>query len=287
MLGFLTHGNEVGSLPAALRLLQDLLAGKVIPAGPTSLLLGNVSAARQGTRYVEEDFNRVFTFDRPVQSLERRRALEVRPLLDQADLFLDVHQTQTPTDSAFWTLPWSQTLALWATVVGAAPRGLTRAPGRTFSTGTRCLDEYVRDRGKVGLTVELGTKGFCAAQAQNCYQSCLRLLSAYDRIDASTSTLEACADSQPSIQWFETVQVVPARDAADRLRPGLGCFTSVQKDELLSAPGAPPIRASRSGHILFPKYPGPLDPPPTDLFRLAIPLEDPQTHFLSIVDDHH
>src|SRR5690606_41356832 len=56
-------------------------------------------------------------------------------------------------------------------------------------------------------------------------------------------------------------------------------WTPVQGGELLSAVGAPEIRASVPGRILFPKYPRPSEPPPPELFRLAVPVEDPNRLF--------
>ncbi|HSC86679.1 MAG TPA: succinylglutamate desuccinylase/aspartoacylase family protein, partial [Polyangiaceae bacterium] len=159
VLGFAIHGNEHGTLPALLRLTEELNDGSLSPGGPVTLLLGNPEAVLADERFLEEDFNRVFTFDRPAQSLERRRAEQVRPLLDRADWFLDFHQTQTPTERAFWTFPWDRRLALLARALAPASVGLTRKPGQAFSAGMCCLDEYVRNRGCVGTTVELGLRG--------------------------------------------------------------------------------------------------------------------------------
>jgi hypothetical protein len=52
-------------------------------------------------------------------------------------------------------------------------------------------------------------------------------------------------------------------------------FTEVRKGEILSASGAPEIRASADGLILFPKYPAQGEPPPPELFRLGVRVSDP------------
>lgn len=275
LLGFITHGNELGTLPAAVRLVEEMAAETLLFDGPVSVLLGNVPAAESNVRFLEEDLNRVCTFDQPPTSWERRRAAEIRPLLDSVDFFLDFHQTQTPTSSAFWTFPWDADLGLWARVIGAAPRGLTRPPGGAFSSGTCCLDEYVRGRGKPALTAELGTKGWDDAQAESAYESSLRLIQAYDQVCAGRDQLQALALAQPQVSWYETRDIVAAKSASDALRPGLGNWVAVEKGELLSAESSPEIRASHQGMILFPKYPKAGDPPPPELFRLGVALEDP------------
>ncbi len=274
VLCVVTHGNEFGTLPALLRLQRELAEGAVRPAVPVTLLVGNPDAARENERFLEEDFNRVMTFDRPADTLERKRAEEVRPLLDAADFFLDIHQTQTPTVQPFWTLPWEGNLGLFARALGGAQAGLTRAGGGVFSAGRRCLDEYVRDRGRVGITVEVGERGEDDAQAQRAYSVMRRLLDVQERMMAG-ATIQQLAEEMPPIKWFVTRDVVPAASQDHRLRPGLFNFSEVQVGELLSAPEAPEIRASADGCILFPKYPRPGDPPPPELFRLAVEVGDP------------
>jgi len=279
VLGFITHGNEWGTLPAALRVLAELKTGHLKSAGPITFLLGNPRATRKNVRFVDEDFNRVFSFERPADNGERQRAEEVRPLLDSADIFLDFHQTQTPTESPFWTFPWDEAHAHWAQIIAAAPLGLTRPPGGVFSKGKCCLDEYVRNRGKIGLTAEVGTKGADKVQEELTYQSIVRLLSALERIEVENCSLQELAEVAPPVQWYQTAEVVAARTKDDRLRDGLGNWSSVDQGEILSAPGGPLLRASQSGKILFPKYPQPGEPLAPELFRLGTPLENPSEFF--------
>lgn len=279
VIGFVTHGNEMGTLPAAGRLVEELVDGTLLPEGPVSILLGNIEACRENERFLEEDFNRVFTFDGAAASLERQRADEVRPLLDQADIFLDFHQTQTPTESAFWTFPWSTERGQWARVIGAAPMGLTRAPGGAFSAGRRCLDEYVRDRGKEGLTAELGMKGWHVEQAKEAYKASLRLIAAADSIALGEATLAELSREGRDIEWYQTRHIVPQVSKQHVLREGVGNWQAVEKGELLSAPGAPKIEAAESGRVLFPKYPHAEDPIAPELYRLGVPISDPDAGF--------
>lgn len=274
VIGCLIHGNEHGTLPAAIRLVEALESGEIAPGGPVTILLGNPEAARANQRFLEEDFNRVFTFDRPAQSHERRRAEEVRPILDAADVFLDLHQTQTPTEKPFWTFPWEGDLGLWARAIAAAPVGLTRRAGQSFASGTCCLDEYVRGRGMPGLTVELGMRGQDPEQAERAFGAMRRLIEVVDATAAGASLAELAA-AMPAMAWYQTTHVVPAATSEHRLRPGVCNWTRVAAGERLSPPDAPEILAPAEGYVLFPKYPRPQDPPPPDLFRLARRVEDP------------
>src|SRR5690606_547408 len=92
----LMHGDEICGAIA----LDYLLRREVRPrVGTLSLSFCNVaayhntSAARPlGTRYVDEDMNRVWNkLDGDQRSIEIDRARELRPLADSADYLIDLH----------------------------------------------------------------------------------------------------------------------------------------------------------------------------------------------------
>ena len=56
----ITHGDEVGPLPALLDVMSALQNGQLTFGGQVRFVLGNPEAALQGTRFVEQDLNRVF-----------------------------------------------------------------------------------------------------------------------------------------------------------------------------------------------------------------------------------
>src|SRR5205823_9807026 len=75
--------------------------------GRLTLAFNNVAAYREfdprypiASRYVDEDFNRLWhpaTLDGPRQSTELARARALRPVVDSADLLLDLHSMQYAT----------------------------------------------------------------------------------------------------------------------------------------------------------------------------------------------
>jgi predicted deacylase len=104
MLAALTHGNELCGAIA----LDWLLRAQVRPlAGRLTLAFMNVAAyARfdrsdpRASRCVDEDFNRVWSKERlegARDSVELRRARELRPLIDSVDVLLDIHSMQHVT----------------------------------------------------------------------------------------------------------------------------------------------------------------------------------------------
>lgn len=100
----LVHGNEICGAIALDWLLRE---GFRPAAGVLTLAFCNVEAYRHfdpaapgESRYMDEDFNRVWSADRldaagrDGDSIELRRARELRPVVDAADLMLDIHSMQ-------------------------------------------------------------------------------------------------------------------------------------------------------------------------------------------------
>jgi hypothetical protein len=97
----IVHGNELcGAI-----VLDELLRAGVEPrTGILTLAFANVAAFMRFnpshptlSRYVDEDFNRVWSrdvLDSPRTSAELRRARELRPIVEEADYLLDLHSMQ-------------------------------------------------------------------------------------------------------------------------------------------------------------------------------------------------
>jgi predicted deacylase len=99
----LVHGNELCGVHALLALLQHEIRPR---RGRLSLAFVNTVAYERFdptdpklTRYIDEDLNRVWddaTLDGPRRSAELDRAREIRPLIESADVLLDLHSMQLP-----------------------------------------------------------------------------------------------------------------------------------------------------------------------------------------------
>jgi len=103
MVQALTHGNEFSGAIA----LDFLFNEKVWPVrGKLILVFANVAAFARfdfgdpdRSRCIDEDYNRVWAdevLDGPRDSLELRRARELRPFVDAADYLLDLHTMTEP-----------------------------------------------------------------------------------------------------------------------------------------------------------------------------------------------
>jgi len=102
----LTHGNEICGAFALNWLQQQLAAGWRPLCGELTLVYANHAAfarfdpaAPYASRFVDEDLNRVWadqTLDGLGDSTELRRARELRPFVDDAELLLDIHSMGEP-----------------------------------------------------------------------------------------------------------------------------------------------------------------------------------------------
>jgi predicted deacylase len=101
----LTHGNEFSGAIV----LRDLLAAGIRPKrGRLTIGFVNLEAFARFdpqrptvARFIDEDLNRVWdteTLDGPRQSRELNRAREIRPIIDTADILLDLHSMLWPAD---------------------------------------------------------------------------------------------------------------------------------------------------------------------------------------------
>ena len=288
LFGGITHGNEVGSLPALIELAEKLLIGDIVFGGTVSIVLGNVEACLEGERFIEADLNRVFLEDAP-ESAEKVRALEMMPLFDDVDLFIDFHQTIEPSEQPFFIFPYHAAGYNWARILGSEIGLVTRDPKREFAKGQVCSDEYARGLGIPGITIEMGQKGLTEMASRLTSQCCRRALEAMDRI-SSGETLESIveSDSKNHLRCFEIQYAQEFKSDYMMLNLDLKNFTRVKAGDVIgkmNEEGAPLV-VPMDGYLLFPKYPkrskngAALTPYPSEIYNLAIPLlENPKTAY--------
>ena len=185
MINALTHGNEVCGAYA----VDQLFRWEARPArGKLTLSFANVDAFARfsterpaDTRWVDEDFNRVWSDDKldaPRTSSELARARVLRPVVAAADLLLDLHSMHLPAPAV--------------TIAGPHAKGRELArrlglPTYVISDSGHASGARMRDYGGFGdpaspknaLLVECGQHGEASA--------------AQVALDASLAFLRECA----------------------------------------------------------------------------------------------
>jgi predicted deacylase len=133
----LIHGNEIGGAWALDRLLR---AGQAPLRGRLTLVFANLDAYARfdpenptASRFADEDMNRLWeaaVLDGPRDSRELARARALRPVIDTADVLLDLHSMLWPGDPLI--------------LCGPTPKG------RRLACAVGTPDLVVADRGHLG-----------------------------------------------------------------------------------------------------------------------------------------
>ena len=265
-LSGIIHGNEVGSLPTLIRLIEDLETSRVKFGGKITITLGNPEASKSKRRFMDADLNRLFLVDQPLehqQTHEGKRAQAMMPILDECDLILDLHQTMLASAMPFYIFPNTPLSIALAEAIGGTNAYIDATP-----TGDapkyQCADEYVWRQGKPALTLELGELGFHEPATVASSTAVYNLINLFEKLREAkllNNTEPSCllqsiqSHKKQSLSYYQTVHREPYASEKMTLKPGLINFHEIEKGEPLNTSGTPDIIAPCSGRLLFPKYP--------------------------------
>lgn len=260
----IVHGNEVGSLPTVISVIEDLEQGNIEFGGKIHITLGNPEASRLNRRFIDADLNRLFLTTQPSEhqhTHEGQRAHALMPWLNQCDIILDLHQTMLPSATPFYIFPRTTLSIAIAEAIGGSKSYIDATPSEETPT-YQCADEYVWRQGKPALTLELGEIGFHSPAEQASSQAVLNLIHTMEKLRIqkvlthSQETLHTIQKwSTGALSNYHTVHRQPYLDSNWTLRPGLINFQLIQAGEQLHATGTPELLSPCDGRLLFPKYP--------------------------------
>ena len=262
----LVHGNEVCGAIAAEVLLRALEAGLRPVRGTLSVVFANVEAYRSfnreapfASRCVDEDFNRLWdvsTLDGPRDSVELRRARELRPFFDTVDHLLDLHSMLEPAPPIALAGDTTKGLAL-AKAVGAPEHILVdsgHAAGRRLRDYAGFGD--AKD-GKSALLVECG-QHWEAAVGEIATQVMWRFLAHFAVFDKLWFTERIVANAHNSQRVIEISTVVTLQSANFRwIRPLNGLEVLPAAGTLIALDGLTEIRTPHADAVMVMPVPNP------------------------------
>jgi predicted deacylase len=187
----LVHGNEYAGALAVDALLRKGLKPR---KGRVTFAFCNVAAFARfdprepdASRFVDEDFNRVWSADRldgTATSVELRRAREIRPFVDRATHLLDLHSMHEPGPPLLMTGPLQRNIA-FAQSLGTRDR-VVADEGHADGVRMRDCGPFADPAGdRVALLLEAGQHWEAATVqvARNVLMRFLVLAGALDRED--------------------------------------------------------------------------------------------------------
>lgn len=154
-----THGDEVVGIDVFSRFVESLILGEYNLNKTIYFIIGNKSAYIANKRYIQNDLNRLYGIESP-NTMEEKRAQEIRKILDICSYSLDLHQTIEPTKHPFLLFPYSPATYHWARALAPDMAIITTPKPSVATTST----SYMAVNNKIGLTIELGDKGFDSEQ---------------------------------------------------------------------------------------------------------------------------
>ena len=259
-----THGDEIGSLPSALRFFKLFTEGKTSFKGKWTLIWGNPEASKLRQRFVEQDLNRVYG-QLDGKSLECQRANQISPLIKEATVFVDFHQTIMPTLIPFYCSNMYKSSYDLARALGG-PNVLfaTKAPSKDNSKAHQKIktqNGFATFHDIPSVTVEIGVKGFNKSSellADHLFNRLLEIASLCSPNEPTTDVLSKQALKYPSLSIFEGCYKEPFTNPEMTLLTGWKNFSPISKGEVIGYKDnqqKAPLTAPRKGVIIFPKYP--------------------------------
>lgn len=257
MVNALTHGNEIcGAI-----VVDRLLRRGVRPArGRLTLSFANLDAFARfdpanpfASRYVDEDFNRVWTpstLDGPRDSVELRRARVLRPHVEAADFLLDIHSMLEPSPPVMICGPLDKGIR-FAYDIGI-PRDIVSDTGH--ANGTR-----MRDFGGFGdpaspknaLLVECGQHWERDAE-RVAWQTTWRLLKQLGTVDAALADKEIDPQPRAAQRLIRVTDAVVANSPQFRFAKAYSGLEVVpRRGDIIAWDGEEAVRAPYDNCVLI------------------------------------
>ncbi|WP_158997652.1 succinylglutamate desuccinylase/aspartoacylase domain-containing protein [Pigmentibacter ruber] len=257
VIGGLVHGNEVGSLPGILQIIQNLVDKKISYGGKISFFLGNKRASIENKRFLEEDLNRSFSFsENKIKSYEKQRAEEIKKLLNTCDLFLDFHQTNKPCLEPFYIFAMHSISYSWARAIGCCKIFVTRRANTPYSSEGMCSDEYVRTLNKPGITLELGQQGFFTNATNTCKQAIINSMQLMDLVHLKKRHIQNLARKKNELKILQMIYSEKFKTKQSKLVKEFINLEKVTNGQLIGEfKQGQDFYAPQDGYILFPQYP--------------------------------
>ncbi|WP_430436685.1 M14 family metallopeptidase [Oceanibaculum nanhaiense] len=257
MVNAVTHGNELCGAIA----VDYLFRNDIRPLhGKLTLSFANVEAYLSfdpanptASRFVEEDFNRLWSeevLDGPRDSVELRRARQMRPLIDSVDYLLDIHSMQHPTAPLMLCGPLEKGIAL----ARALKHPEIVVSDKGHAAGKRLRDyRFFADPAdpRNALLIECGQHWEKSSESV-ALDNALRFLGHYGMIDRETMDSHLSTQTLPPQQVIQVTDPVTVKSDSFRFAADYkGLEVIEKKGSLLGHDGDEPVYTPHDRCVLI------------------------------------
>lgn len=243
----LTHGNEVIGIEIINKFLSRLRKHNNQTNLPFNfaVLLNNVKAYLENTRFLESDLNRSFLRKELITS-EHFRAHQIEQIFsrfNQIDFVFDLHQTSESSLGPFTIFAEKENLIRLAHQIAPHMPMITYSD-QGFSEKGKTLGEFLSKKGVKSVVFELGQKGYNTDISEEMLQSIFN----YSQIKPPNK------DFPYKINYWSIVDQIPLKPEF-RLAPGLANLMKVSPDQVLVYHEDQPVyKSPQEGILVFPRY---------------------------------
>lgn len=257
MVNAVTHGNELcGAIAVDYLFRNDIrpLHGKLtLSFANVEAYLSFDPANATASRFVEEDFNRLWSeevLDGPRDSVELRRARQMRPLIDSVDYLLDIHSMQHPTAPLMLCGPLDKGIAL----ARALKHPEIVVSDKGHAAGKRLRDyRFFGDPGdpRNALLIECGQHWEKSSETV-ALDNALRFLGHYGMIDRATMDRHLSTQNLPPQQVIQVTDPITVKSDSFRfIADYKGLEVIEKKGSLLGYDGDEPVYTPHDRCVLI------------------------------------
>lgn len=257
LINAITHGNELcGAITLDFLLRHDVrpTRGKLSFGFANYMAYQNFNhAAPTASRYIDEDFNRLWSpevLDGPRDSIELKRAREIRPFIETVDFLLDLHSMQQSCPALTLSGPLAKGCKLAAGV--GFPVHVVADPGHAAGKRMRDYAAFGDPTSpKNALLVECG-QHWEADSAVAALETTLRFLRHLDAIDPEFAAAHLPATEPAPQRFVEVTEAVTVRcKSFSFVRPYKGLEIVPRAGDVIGHDGDTPLLAPYDDCVLI------------------------------------
>ncbi|PID34953.1 MAG: hypothetical protein CR971_00605 [candidate division SR1 bacterium] len=218
----ITHGNETVGLKIFKYLEEDITIKKKLQQGKIFLITMNPLAYKKQTRFIDDNMNRISNQIFNPQSYEYKRLEELKPILNELDIVLDIHSFSNSYD-----------------LVAICDKNNIQTTKAIFSLETILVDDLKKSGSIIGYCKRNNTEGYgieCGHHndpngLEKGKQQIINFLSYYNAIHINSYNSTNNIEHQNIYQFKEKIQ--PLTDNFTFTKPFVG-FTSLEENEIFA-----------------------------------------------------
>ncbi len=234
------HGNEVCGVEAFYEIVPNLK----LDSGEVYFVFGNPKAIQQNKRFIEFNINRAFReakFYNPKikKTYEYKRAQVLKKFLNKSTALLDIHSTRNPNGKPFIICEKNS-----EKITPYFSKNFVREVSGFGDIEPGATDDYMNNRGKIGITIECG-------QHDNPHAIEIAKGALIDFLKARKHIVETRKIRAINRPVFQMQKIYITKSESFHLLRQFPDFTAIKKGVAIGVDGDNIVKSEMDGVIVF------------------------------------